>query len=146
MHGDPAGFWIRFIAFVFDAIILVVILYGISLALGESYIQVSRNGEPAPEQSLTFQILQFLVPLLYGAGFLAAFGTTPGKKVLNVHVFDETGKRKLSFFRALGRELSKYLSAIILLIGYIMAAFRSDKRALHDLMAGTYPTIRSRYR
>lgn len=80
--------------------------------------------------------------LLYNVTFLSIFGTTPAKKLFKIYILDATGTRPLNPVRALGRELGKYLSAIILLIGYIMAAFRTDKRALHDLIGGTYPTIR----
>jgi uncharacterized RDD family membrane protein YckC len=38
---------------------------------------------------------------------------------------------------AAGRYLSKILSALILLIGYIMAAFDEQKRALHDRICDT---------
>jgi uncharacterized RDD family membrane protein YckC len=39
--------------------------------------------------------------------------------------------------RAFGRYFGKLLSAIILGIGYIMAAFDSEKRALHDMICDT---------
>ena len=35
------------------------------------------------------------------------------------------------------RHLGSWISAVILGVGYLVAAFRSDKRALHDLIAGT---------
>jgi uncharacterized RDD family membrane protein YckC len=43
----------------------------------------------------------------------------------------------LSFGQATGRYFATFLSALILCIGFIMAGIRSDKRALHDLLAGT---------
>jgi uncharacterized RDD family membrane protein YckC len=43
----------------------------------------------------------------------------------------------LSFGQAALRHLGSWLSAVILGIGYLVAAFRADKRALHDLIAGT---------
>jgi uncharacterized RDD family membrane protein YckC len=43
----------------------------------------------------------------------------------------------LSFGQAVGRYFATFLSALILGIGFIMAGVRSDKRALHDLLAGT---------
>ena len=36
-----------------------------------------------------------------------------------------------------GRFFAKFISAIILFIGYLMAAFTDRKRALHDIIAGT---------
>ncbi|MEN9920926.1 MAG: hypothetical protein RL538_819 [Candidatus Parcubacteria bacterium] len=45
----------------------------------------------------------------------------------------ETGAR-LSFLRALARSFAKILSAIILGIGFLMAAFTKKKQGLHDIM------------
>ena len=39
--------------------------------------------------------------------------------------------------RAFGRYFAKMLSAIILFIGYIMAGFDAEKRALHDMICDT---------
>jgi uncharacterized RDD family membrane protein YckC len=39
--------------------------------------------------------------------------------------------------RAVGRYFAKIVSGIILMIGYIMAGFDSEKRALHDMMCDT---------
>ena len=41
------------------------------------------------------------------------------------------------FARATGRHFAKYLSSMILFIGYIMAGFTERKQALHDIIAST---------
>ncbi len=61
---------------------------------------------------------------------------TLGKKLLKVKVTDLDWQR-IGFGRATGRYWAKLLSAIILLIGFIMAALTQQKQALHDMMAGT---------
>lgn len=61
---------------------------------------------------------------------------TFGKRALGIIVVDEQGNR-ISFGRATGRFFAKWLSGVILYIGYIMAAFTARKQALHDLIAGT---------
>ena len=53
---------------------------------------------------------------------------------LSIRVTDTAGQR-ISFLRALGRNLAKIISGAILLIGYIMAAFTERKQALHDIIA-----------
>ncbi|NJL90703.1 MAG: RDD family protein [Coleofasciculaceae cyanobacterium SM2_1_6] len=45
--------------------------------------------------------------------------------------------RPISFVKASIRHFSKILSALILMIGYIMAFFTEKKQALHDMIAGT---------
>jgi uncharacterized RDD family membrane protein YckC len=43
----------------------------------------------------------------------------------------------LSLWRAILRELGYIVSLLTFGIGYLMAGIRPDKRALHDLIAGT---------
>jgi len=43
----------------------------------------------------------------------------------------------VSYGRAAGRYFAKMLSGIIMGIGYIMAGFDSQKRALHDMICDT---------
>ncbi len=130
--GNPAGFWIRFLAAIIDGIIVSLIALGITIGFA-----FASNGQDQFANSYNW--IQALTGLIYAPLFLSSRATTPGKSVFNVYVFDEFGN-KPSLIRAFVRELSKYISGLILLIGYIMAAFRQDKRALHDLIAGTYPT------
>lgn len=61
---------------------------------------------------------------------------TLGKMIFNMKVTDLNGNR-ISFARASGRHFAKYLSGLILGIGYIMAGFTDRKQALHDMIAGT---------
>lgn len=62
---------------------------------------------------------------------------TPGKKVLNLRVVDPEGER-ISFGRATARYFSKAFLSWILLAGYIMAGLHDKKKALHDVIAGTF--------
>lgn len=61
---------------------------------------------------------------------------TLGKMALRLRVTDLDGNR-ISFGRASARHFAKYLSGLILAIGYIMAAFTERHQALHDMVAGT---------
>ena len=53
---------------------------------------------------------------------------------LGIKVTDLDGNR-ISFGRATGRHFAKWLSALILGIGYIMVAFTAKKQGLHDQVA-----------
>ena len=67
---------------------------------------------------------------------------TVGKMVLGMVVTDVNGGR-ISFGRATGRHFAKWLSALILGIGFLMAAFTERKQALHDMIADTLVVSRS---
>jgi uncharacterized RDD family membrane protein YckC len=62
------------------------------------------------------------------------YQATLGKRVLGIRVTDLFGRR-IDFLRATGRHFSKIVSALLLLMGYVMAAFTSRKQALHDVIA-----------
>ena len=81
---------------------------------------------------------------LYGAATLlyyslmesSKYQATLGKIVLGIKVTDVYGA-PITFPKALLRNLSKYLSAFILCIGYIMIIFDERKQGLHDKIADT---------
>ena len=60
---------------------------------------------------------------------------TLGKMALGIKVVDQEGN-PVSFGRATARNVAKLLSGMILMVGYVMAAFTSRKQALHDILAG----------
>ena len=61
---------------------------------------------------------------------------TIGKLALGIRVTDMNGA-KISFPRALGRYPAKYLSTIILGIGFLMVAWTQRKQGLHDMVCNT---------
>ena len=54
---------------------------------------------------------------------------------VGIKVTDLHGNR-IGFGRASGRYFGKFISAMIIGIGYVMAAFTKRKQGLHDMMAG----------
>ncbi len=127
------GFWRRLPAFLIDWAIIVKTdhLYWIQHATnGHSrsrYYNLTPGGE--------------LIGFLLGAAYFipqesSSRQATLGKRALRLQVTDYAGGR-ISVGRATGRYFAKILSAFLLFIGYIMAAFTPRKRALHDLIAST---------
>jgi uncharacterized RDD family membrane protein YckC len=115
-----AGFWKRAAAAIVDALIVGAIsgiVTGITAGLGVVSI--------------------FFLPWIYEAYMLSSERqATFGKMMMEIAVTDMNGGR-LTFARATGRHFAKWVSALILGIGFIMAAFTSKKQALHDLIAET---------
>ena len=64
------------------------------------------------------------------------FGATLGKFAIGARIVNMDGS-PIGFTKAILRWLAMVVSNMTLGIGYLMLAFRSDKRALHDLIAGT---------
>lgn len=60
---------------------------------------------------------------------------TIGKRAMDLYVTDLKGRR-LRFAQASGRFFGKIISAMVLLIGFVMIAFTERKQGLHDLLAG----------
>jgi uncharacterized RDD family membrane protein YckC len=61
---------------------------------------------------------------------------TIGKKAMGLVVTTTNGER-ISFGQATGRHFGKYISALILFIGYLMVLWDDKKQSLHDKMADT---------
>lgn len=125
-----AGFWIRAVAFIIDAIILALVFLVIAFFLETSY------EETGPVQIAA--ILQSAISILYLAAFWSSsMQATLGQRICGVQVVDEMGGSRISFMRGLGRGLALLLSGLLFGIGYLMVAFTERKRGLHDMIAGT---------
>lgn len=130
---DYAGFWIRFGAKFIDGLILGVPMMVLLFAVG------AFDPTAGQEPNFTAALVQFAfypVALVYNTFFLGRYGATPGKMACNLRVVTGDGAH-ISYARALGRYFAEILSSIICYIGYIMAAFDVQKRALHDHICNT---------
>ena len=65
------------------------------------------------------------------------FGATPGKWLLGLRVVDHHGRCPIGPSRAVLRLIAYCISSTILCIGHLFVLFRADRRALHDILAGT---------
>jgi uncharacterized RDD family membrane protein YckC len=143
------GFWIRFLAHFIDHIVLSVVaapLYFIIILPRIIPIinEAQRDQEPSPEMILSilstvavFACLAVAGQWLYEALLTSSsWQGTIGKRILNLKVTDEAGNR-IGFGRATGRFFAKWLSGLILYIGFFMIGFTDRKRGLHDMLAGT---------
>ena len=154
LTGDYAGLGRRFFAFVIDAILLLVFITVaatfFNLVQGLKYLYFIAV-QHAPVSELTVAgtneaaftpivaaigVLFFVIPWLYFAGFECSRGmATPGKTLMRIVVTDTEGNR-LTFARATIRYFVKYISAAIILIGFIMIGLTQKRQGLHDKVAG----------
>lgn len=122
------GFWIRFVARLLDG----VIMGGTNFAIGLLFAALFRNSALAGISVL----LGLLIGFTYEVWFVARFGATPGKMIFRLKIVTPDGG-PISTGRAIARYFGYWLDAITLAIGYVIAAFDDQKRALHDHICAT---------
>lgn len=134
---DYAGFWTRFAAVFLDRIILWVVSRALVMAVGLGTFRTNRNPSSGDLVLLLLVMLMVMaIAVSYETVMVAKYGATLGKMACKIKVVTADGGR-VGYPRALGRYFAKILSSIICLIGYIMAAFDDQKRALHDRICDT---------
>ena len=135
-----AGFWIRVAAYLVDTVLLSLVFVPLGFVLGV-VIALTSSGENNEAAVTLVSLLIRVVSLLAGWLYFAwlessSWQATVGKKVCGLRVTDLNGNQ-ITFGKATGRYFAKIISAIILLIGFIMIAFSDTKQGLHDQLAGT---------
>jgi len=116
-----AGFWLRFVAYIIDAIAIIISAGVLSVLI-------------------PFIDPNFVRFIVAGAYFIylesSQYQATLGKMALGLKVTDLNGKRIIPSVAVI-RFIGKIISGVIFFIGFIMAAFTDKKQALHDIIAST---------
>ncbi len=153
MNTNYAGFWLRFVAYVIDYIIIytvqIFLVVPILAVVGINFASGMSNADNMSEAEMfgmiagmvgamgaTIVLTFALIVLYYTIMETSKFQATVGKLAVGLKVTDGNGE-KLDFTKALVRNLCKIISSMILFIGYIMAGFTEKKQGLHDIIAGT---------
>ncbi len=134
-----AGFWIRFVAKFVDGLILGIPLVIVMVVVIMGAAAGSGGNNPEAWVNVVTMLAQlgfYAVSILYNAFFVGKFGATPGKMICKIRVVTGTGET-VSYGRATGRAFAELLSGLICNIGYLIAAFDSEKRSLHDHICNT---------
>jgi uncharacterized RDD family membrane protein YckC len=121
-----------------DGIILFAVNFVISLALGLStpqFIGVQQGTAGLMAIAVSW-FAGMAIQIAYEVFFIGKYGATLGKQACKIKVVRADGS-PVGYALATGRFFAKILSSITLLIGYIIAAFDSEKRALHDRICDT---------
>ena len=131
-----AGFWKRYAAYFIDYILLTVVTLPLSMIINVMGVSSGSEGMQVA-LTLVVMLLSMVISIGYYAGFHASRGgATLGKMAVGIKVVRGNGER-ISFLRAFCRYLATIVSSLILMIGFIMAAFTERKQALHDMMCDT---------
>ena len=134
-----ASVWHRWYAVFIDGLILAfftllpqIVMYG----GWTGYVNRYSKGHLVLWMTAVDLLLSYGVPVLFETFFIGKFGATPGKMLLKIKVVMPDGGR-VSYLRAFGRHYAKIISSITLMIGYMMAIWDEEKRALHDRICAT---------
>lgn len=151
-----AGFWLRFVAYIIDALILGIPLGFVvisSLASSGLLRSVGTFPPETPDALVRFLGMGWIFRIVLATIVLewlyyalmesSAWQATLGKKALGIYATDLSGAR-ISFGRASGRFFGMILFRIAPLIGVLLffpidcicAGLTEKKQALHDMMAG----------
>ncbi len=141
------GFWRRVLAKIIDGFITGmlswIILIPLMIMMLGGMENLTSGSEPTPEQLqslIGFQlvgfVVQIVIPIIYGLFFISKYDATPGKLALGMRIYRADSSR-LTKGRIIGRYFAELLSSLTLGIGYLIAAFDSEKRTLHDHIADT---------
>ncbi len=120
---EPAGFWLRFSAFIVDGIILSVPMYIIKSAFPQI----------APFLNLIICALYFIV-------FISMAGKTPGKMFFGLKIV-RSDLKPVGWKESILRFICTILSQILFFGGYIIMLWDKNRQTLHDKIAGTYVII-----
>lgn len=126
-----AGFWIRVVALIIDAIIISCFQFALMFII---FTDMDPTG---PNMGL------ILIVTLAGVAYFALMESsskqgTVGKMAVGIKVVGQSGER-ISFGVAIGRYILKsILGGITLGINYIWAAFDPKKQCLSDKIVNTY--------
>ncbi len=148
-----AGFWVRLIAEFVDSTLLTVASFALVFVFfGMVYwIRFLTGGSHNPSFSevmdpFWFQILDMIfyaaLAFPYYVWFHYKTGTTLGKRFLGIYVVNAKDHQPITLRQSVIRCLGYVVSGLPFLCGYLMAAFQPEKKALHDLMAGTVSVIK----
>jgi uncharacterized RDD family membrane protein YckC len=152
--GVYAGLGRRLVAFIVD-FILILIAGGIAIAFfslsnglkyayfmtvsGVNYRDLTEAGTLDAALGpivAAFGMLFVVVPWLYFAGFESSRSqATPGKVLMSLVVTDMEGN-KPSFARTTLRFFGKFISTLIIFLGFVMIGFTKKHQGLHDRIAG----------
>ncbi len=143
-EGEPAGFWIRLAAWLIDNVLLGIVIWLVGMVLALVAGGAASAGQNNPGAAAAgvfaafgmFIIVALITSPIYFIVMIALKGQTVGKMAMGIKVVNMDGSQP-SWGPAILRFLGYLVSNFICYIGYLIAAFRADKRALHDLIAGT---------
>ena len=151
-----AGWWRRFGAYILDALIVGIPAGIVNTAVsasvptetklctdfdGDTYLCDQPTGAGLVIMLLVGLAL-FVAGLAYYAYFHGKSGQTIGKRAVGIAVVDRQTGAPIGVGRAVGRYFATILSSVVCLLGYLWAAWDSEKQTWHDKLVRSVVVMR----
>ena len=134
-----AGFWIRFGAKFIDGLIMMIVTLPLSFIFPVQFVfnpgSMPDIGKMLAQQGIVAS-LNMVIAMLYTWLLVGRYSATPGKMLLGIRIVTREGQR-VTYLRAFARYWAELVSQLTCYVGYIIAGFDDEKRALHDHMCNT---------
>ncbi|WP_188207960.1 RDD family protein [Alkalibacillus aidingensis] len=133
----PAGFWIRFLAWFIDGIFVLVLAWMIAVLINDQAYFESWQATSGEQSTLSDGIASLIYNVVFVVIFTAStLKGTPGKLICKIQVVNPD-MTKISMLKSIGRLFAYIISALPLLIGFMLAGWNQEKKALHDIICRT---------
>jgi uncharacterized RDD family membrane protein YckC len=130
----PGGFWIRLVGFGVDLVVVMLAQFLLGVLAGRRW-GVDADRSAALQGAVVFFTLLFAV--LYPTVLYTLTGQTIGKLLVGVRVVATDGGPLPPGAALLRAVVQLAMLPFLLGLGHVLAGLRKDKRALHDLIAGS---------
>lgn len=134
-----AGFFVRLAAFFVDILLVGIVLLAVKTPLWIISIFQPDNilQRPLIFRFSAADILIYVIGAAYFIIMTYLSGATLGKKLFHLKVI-QAGADRLTLINVVYREtIGRYLSTVILWIGYFLIGADAEKKALHDILCDT---------
>jgi uncharacterized RDD family membrane protein YckC len=130
-----AGFWIRFIAYFIDSLIIGIPIAAINFGLLGGGAAAQSAGQIQAYGSVV-NLIAFSITFGYFVYFWSQ-GSTLGMRIFGIRVADATTFQTIGVGKAILRYVGWIVASFCCAIGLIWAAFDSRKQGWHDKIGGT---------
>ena len=131
---EYVGFWKRFVAFLIDTFIVLVVTVPLVLAIyGPRYSERSGGAFAGFWDFL----IQVVLPAIAVIVFWRYRGATPGKMAISARIVDARTLAAPSTGRLVTRYFAYIVSTLPLFIGFLWIGIDRRKQGFHDKIAGT---------
>lgn len=132
---EYAGFWVRMLASVIDAVLFMLFYVPVVLVLITVGVLDPMHFDSYNTGYTWFDVVSNLVFFALYVGLWVKFAGTPGKRLLGLKILDDKTGNHLTIGQAVIRYLGYIPAIFVFCIGLIWVAFDKKKQGWHDKMA-----------